>query len=306
MPLLVCSEDLTSEVGGNTVPPPMTSWLGKRVGTHVLFFILKFYGTMSRTSLYRSLPRRTVIQQYGVTGGLIGPARRPLGPVRRVYPLPRRAYAGSRVPLRSGGYTPNAHERKVFDITNTIYQANSTPSVVNQFAMTQGTDFNQRIGRKVIIKSIQCRGMCVGEGAKALAMVGAAAQYIRCIMLVDMQPNGSLPTAANILASATDPTSFMNLDNRDRFKVIWDKKFVLDPFIFQTGTNLGYSCSNQIKQFDIYKKCNIEVIFNNVNGGTIADIQSGSIIFLSLGTTAAGLNTDANIIMSTRLRYLDG
>ena len=56
--------------------------------------------------------------------------------------------------------------------------------------------------------------------------------------------------------------------------------------------------------FKIYKKLNQEVIFNSTNGGTIADIQTGAIFCLMLGSNGDA-NTDITATWTSRARFDD-
>lgn len=219
---------------------------------------------------------------------------------------PRRSYSGSMVPLRTGGYHNNPVERKVNDIPVATYQVNTTGSITLLANPQLGSDFNNRIGRKIMLKSVYIRGYVVSEAsANGPAVAFNNAQQCRFILFCDMQPNGAAPAVTDLLNTA-NPASHLNLNNRDRFKIYSDKEFVLDPyFLVTTATQASAAMTNQVKTFKKFKKLNLEVIYNSTNGGTIADINSGALYMLWIGSQAAGTNTDANAVLSTRVRYLD-
>jgi len=216
---------------------------------------------------------------------------------------PRRAYSGSMVPLRTGGYTPNRVERKVNDITTTIYQVNLTGSITLLANPQLGSDFNQRIGRKIVLKSVYIRGACSVEAASTQTIGFVSNQLIRFIVFADMQPNGAAPNISDVLAQAV-PTSQLNMDNRDRFKIYSVREYVFDPWFRSAGGDdimFNRTCY-PIKK---YKKLNLEVIYNGTNGGTIADINSGALYMLWLGSQTAGTGADSIATLSTRVRYDD-
>lgn len=219
---------------------------------------------------------------------------------------PKRTYTGSRVPLASRGYRLNPIEKKVFDVVTTIYPANTTGSVTSMYQPTLGTDFTNRVGRKTTIKSIQARGIVRVRLAESMASGVTSPQLIRWMMILDTQPNGALPAVTDILAASL-PQSPLNLNNRDRFKVIIDKQWVLDPYEKSTtATQAIVSTTNQCRALKVYRKCNIETIFNATNGGSVADITSGAIIQLLIGnqpTDGAGGPGEAAI--QTRIRFQD-
>lgn len=217
--------------------------------------------------------------------------------------LPRTTYAGSMVPLRTGGYTPNRVERKVNDIATATYQVNTTGSFTLLANPSLGSDFNNRIGRKVLLKSLYIKGRVITEAAVALTESFVPAQQGRLIVFVDMQPNGAAPAVTDLLVEAT-PSSQLNLNNRDRFKVITDKLFSFDPFVYNQTVGFLASTNRQIYNLKKYKKLNLEVIFNATNGGTIADINSGALYMFWIGSRVSG-TSDINAILSTRVRYAD-
>lgn len=197
-------------------------------------------------------------------------------------------------------------ELKVYDIGATTYQVNTTGSITPLFIPVLGTDYTNRIGRKTLMKWIYIRGRVQTE-ASATAAVNLAvpAQQIRFMLVQDMQPNAAAPVIGDILVTAS-PSSQLNLNNRDRFRILSDKEFVFDPYLYNTAATVAYSsASRQIYNFKKFKKLNLETIFNSTNGGTIADITSGALYMVWVGSQAAGTDTDANAFLTTRIRFND-
>jgi len=91
---------------------------------------------------------------------------------------------------------------------------------------------------------------------------------IRVLVIYDKQSNAALPAILQIV-NTNDFLSPMNLSNSDRFTVI--RSFYTEPL----SVNNNYSVSGHE-----YIKMDLEAIYNDTNGGTIADIQTGSIILL--------------------------
>lgn len=225
-------------------------------------------------------------------------------PVHPSLLAPRRAYAGSMVPLRTGGYTPNRTERKVNDLNTATYQINTTGSITLLANPTLGSDFNNRIGRKIICKSVYIKGYLGTQHGLQGNNVSAQPMQCRFILFCDLQPNGAVPAITDLLVEAL-PSSQLNLNNRDRFKIYKDKEWVFDPYVnITTATQAQASTVRQVANFKVYKKINLEVIYNATNGGTIADITSGALYMAWIGSTVSG-NADGNAILSTRVRYID-
>lgn len=218
---------------------------------------------------------------------------------------PKRAYGGSMVPLRTGGYTPNQSEKKVNDINTATYQVNTTGVFTLLANPILGSDMNNRIGRKIILKSFYIRGRVLTEASTNITTTQqVSSQMARFIVFADLQPNGAAPAVTDLLVEAL-PSSQLNLNNRDRFVVYCDKHYVFDPFrqTFAANDSFGGQ-TNQVKLVKKFKRIRLESIYNATNGGTIADINSGALYMFWIGSIAAG-TSDINAIVSTRVRYMD-
>lgn len=216
----------------------------------------------------------------------------------------KRAYPSSRVPLASRGYRLNSVERKTFDINTVTIQVNTTGNFALLCAPQKGTDFNTRIGRKLTMRSFYVRGRVQIEAVGTLPVGAIGPQMIRMIIFMDYQPNGAPPAVLDLLNEAS-PISQLNLNNRDRFKVLSEKVFVFDPYIrVDTATQAMVGFNRTVYGFKKYKSIKEEVIFNAGNAGTIADITSGALIMFWIGSQAAG-GLDSNAITTTRVRFTD-
>lgn len=219
--------------------------------------------------------------------------------------MPKTAYR-SKAPLATRGYRLNASERKVNDIAAATYVVNTTGAFTLLALPVTGADMNQRIGRKIQLKSVYIRGhVCTNWAATPVGATSAiATQHCRLIILCDYQPNGAAPAVLDLLATAS-PLAHLNLNNRDRFKILKDKIYTLGPSFFDTTNQQGLSVAPQILPIKIYKKLNIETIFNATNGGSIADITSGALFMFWIGSTAASATLASTASLSTRVRYFD-
>ncbi len=226
-------------------------------------------------------------------------------------------------------FTSSTKEKKVYDTGDYIGTAGEI-SVVNCsssgfvspiFIPELGSDYNQRIGRKVNIRSIYLKWRCFPR----LIQNPSGAPYIvnsqwpetaaRILLVKDTNPNGVLPSITDILqvdatSGLVDPLSFINMNNRDRFTIIMDKmhqfgaisvgvQASIPPNIVQTP--LGSMTWTGKK----YKKCNHEVVFNGSSTGAIADIASGAFYIVYLGSETLGSNRYSSCEMNWRIRYDD-
>lgn len=205
----------------------------------------------------------------------------------------------------AGNYGSSKGEKKVSDTSAGVVQVNTTGVITLLHLPVLGSDYNQRVGRKTLVKSIYIRGRVLTEASNQVigTAVLTTSLQARMILLVDKQPNGAAPAVTDVLVTA-EPASQLNLNNRDRFSILKDKQWSFDPYSYTTASGVA-SMSRQIYSLKCYKKCNVETIFNSTNGGTIADINSGAIYLMWIGSGAAGTNTDCNAYISARCRYLD-
>ena len=215
-------------------------------------------------------------------------------------------------PISNRGWAPFTRavantEQKAFDIAQATYNISTTGSVTLLAYPITGADYNARIGRKIKLKSLYVRGRVGLEAAFAGAQpIVAVAQQVRMMIVYDMQPNGVLASVTDILNTA-DPSSQLNLSNRERFKIVAERMWTFDPLIYTTaGGSVGYvAWNNTMRGVKLYQKMGFDMTFNAVNGGSIADIASGALLMVWIGSVAAGANTDTNFIGTTRVRYAD-
>ena len=178
--------------------------------------------------------------------------------------------------LRTGGWRGVPGRRGELKYVDVPIQSSftDTGTVLLLNGIAPGTGASQRIGKKVLMKTIQFR---CGIGSNT-AGTNVFRGIVRMLWVYDKQANATAPTVAQILESTTG-SSFMNMDNRDRFLVLADREFAID----QSG-------GNQSVTFKLYKKVNLPVIFNAGTAGTVADITTGSVYLLLINEQAEALN----------------
>jgi len=171
--------------------------------------------------------------------------------------------------------------------------------------VTNGAEIYQRTGRKIYMKSLHVKGFIEGSGTASANMA-----ILRMVLVYDAQPNGAFPAIADLFQDSTagGATGFMselNLNNRERFKILREKMWVMGPTAAnqagQTVINDGSQCL-VINEFIKLKK--IEAIFNATNGGTVADVTSGS-LFAVFMSDANSTSSAWNAVYTARLRYYD-
>lgn len=186
-------------------------------------------------------------------------------------------------------------EKKVVDTAQATYVCDTTGSVTLMNGMAQGTDFTQRVGRKYTNVAVQLEGQII-PADNVTQLIG---NKIRVMVIYDKQPNGALPVITDVLTAST-ANAFMNLNNRDRFRVLIDHNTTLGG-LQETATQ-AVAASPNVENVSVFKKVNLETICDGT-GATVADIQSGSIFLLTIGSQAAGLGHI--FVAALRIRFVD-
>lgn len=214
----------------------------------------------------------------------------------RLVAPPSTTYMGpvARQSMRVGGWASKASqgpEIKFVDTSqnavgtlNTNFAAPAASNLINGLA--EGVTATSRNGRKIVMKSVYVRWTF----QLASTSIGGAAH--RILVVYDKQANAALPLIGDILTS-NDFNQTNNLSNRDRFVTIAD--VMVDPI----SANGEFARSGVI-----YKKINLETMFNATSGGTIADITTGS-MFIIVAQSGTIATTASTFLARTRVRFTD-
>lgn len=182
-------------------------------------------------------------------------------------------------------------ELKYIDTTKTgaSTASDTTGDIALLNGVTQGSDYANRIGRKVGL-------MGISLAYNAAATVGTGVdQVMRFLIVYDKQTNGSALTITDVL-DAVSVTAHPNLSNRERFVIVWDKVTNISKS-GETGSIVNRQVSLSLAHLP-------PVIFNSGNAGTIADIATGSLYAICLGTEARGVTAGAQPFRA-RVSFLD-
>lgn len=218
--------------------------------------------------------------------------RRPLAKRRRMR-APRRArgqiYRGYSFARANAG-----HELKAVD-TNwaagsfSALTGVSTWSALLLNGMAAGAALNERIGRKVQMKSIYIRA---NVSMPSTGVTGNG--FIRVMLVYDRQNNATDLNANLTSLFVTDSAiSLMNLDNRERFLVLYDRM-----------TPMGLQWRDT-EVFVKFKRCRLDVLFNAAAGTTFASITTGALYLLTAGHGFIGAVTSLETLGRARVRYTD-
>lgn len=176
---------------------------------------------------------------------------------------------------------------KYFDVladAQTIAASDGWVSTMNDpaatnclFAPTVGAAYNQRIGKACKILKIKIKGQ-ISIPAKSGLSAAPNSTSFRLMLVQDCQTNATQMTGAQLMTTTSvgalaATNVFQNIDNFGRFRVLKDKKFKIgnlnyagaSPAITTSGDTINF-------KFNVDFPDGLEVRFNQVGGGTVADI----------------------------------
>lgn len=182
----------------------------------------------------------------------------------------------------------NRVEKKNYDYFSnaTIVAGQATAFTASICTPDQGTSPTEHIGRAINLRSVQYRW--VGS----FATTTAGTSPLRLVIVYDRQPNAALAATTQIFA-ADNISAMPNLSNNRRFTIIADE--TIEGLSAQGPSSFSLTG---------YRKINLDQEFNDVNGGTVADITTGNLIVLAWqnGNIITASPTNALYI---RTRYTD-
>jgi len=212
------------------------------------------------------------------------------GPARKRRNTSARPYQGL-VPSYQG-YQPRSFSRgewKYLDTTISV-AADTTGNMTLLNGMVPGNSASQRVGMKIDIRSIEYRLV-----ARATATTGLD-QGHRLLFLLDRQCNGVAPAALTDFLTVGNYQGMRNLAQRKRFKVLKDYYLALN------ASGEAGSHRNIYKYMKFRRPITTE--YNAGTAGTIADISTNSLYFISIGNNVAG-TTAGQVVGYVRIRYTD-
>ena len=153
--------------------------------------------------------------------------------------------------------------------------------------IARGTDISERVGREVVIRGIEMRGIVKPK------TTATEQQTCRVQIIIDKEPKGAVATSQDI-NSTTGVMGMYNLDNRKRFITIFDDIVDLAPY-----------AQGQSKTILFKKRLFLPVVFGGTNYGDIRDIQENTILINCVGTATSGGVQSNSFTGLCRLRYTD-
>jgi hypothetical protein len=176
------------------------------------------------------------------------------------------------------------------DLVSASYACNTTGSITLITTIPQGTSVVSRVGKRILIKSIQLRGRVEADTAATIAPWAFMLVY-------DKRPTGALPAITDILVSISSQ-SLNNDDNSGRFQILHRQDGVT------IGNNTTPTVGTEAVTVNTFVKVNKASVYKAGTTGAIAEIEQGAIYLVTVGTIAAG-TADANLVAAFRTRFRD-
>jgi len=177
-------------------------------------------------------------------------------------------------------------EVKATDVAVAV-AANTTGAITLLNGLVPGVGFSQRIGRKIKMMKLELNVTNRVEPTTGID------QTQRCLVVLDRQADGTAPAITDILHAVT-VDALTNFGNSSRFRVLLDKRLALS----------ASAEANSIRVWNQFLMVNQPTWYNTGTAGTVADIVSNSLYFVSIGSVAAG-GTAGAVAGSIRLLYTD-
>ncbi len=196
---------------------------------------------------------------------------------------------------------PSLHFETKFKDTAVDDAAIATTGTVQLGVITiaEGTDDDQRVGRRIVLKKLQWR--------YTLTIIQTidgnnTSDVVRMMVLLDKQCNGAIPIVSGASGILTADTfdSFMQLANSGRFEVLMNRYHNMNNTAgVGDGTTNEYGENS--KFFQWHKEVSIPVEYDiSVTTGAIESIRSNNIVVI---TWSEGAN--CKMVSLFRVRYSD-
>lgn len=210
-------------------------------------------------------------------------------------------FRAARGPARSNrNFSNDANtgpEYKFVDVTavNQTFQNSAAPFVALLNSVAEGTDNQNRIGRKLTLKNLNLR-LSVQNDSTSLSSANFAKQAdtVRWAVVFDKQANGSAASVNNVWnapGTAVDPFAGRLLDYLDRFSILAEGQEVLNV----SGANA----------FTVHKYIKMNLPTRYIGTGTgVANIESGALYVMVWDQNTSGA-TQSTVSFTSHLLFED-
>ncbi len=178
-------------------------------------------------------------------------------------------------------------ERKTVEVVGTNISLFSTGSTFPINLVSQGVDFDERIGRQML---------CVSNLISYTLTINLTSVFpveVRTALIHFKQPNGTELTLADVWddigGGASAVMAHRNLDNVGRFKILWTRIHRL-------------SLDKQTLVMSKFRPLRVIARYDNPIG-IVANLQSGGLWFVAISTTNLTANAPT-ITVNSRTRFV--
>ncbi len=168
----------------------------------------------------------------------------------------------------------------------------------------QGDGEQERIGKKILIKSVQVKGLINIPQLEAQTDPFPATSVYVAIVL-DTQTNGAqmnsedcFKNSGAIALMASNPMK--NLLFGKRFRIIKMKKMTLNLASASTSAVNNFNINGTQRQFNLFAKLNMQVQFNAGTTGVVANVIDNSLHVIAFANTVL---TAPTIQYQARIRF---
>lgn len=210
----------------------------------------------------------------------------------------RKAY--SKGNIRAGGVLKP--ELKWFDSAGsgtfgtTLAAIKTAPGTLN--TIVQGNGSEQRIGDKVIIRSLQFKIQIRATGATA-ASDDVGDNIARVLIVIDHQCNGTIAAVGDILTTTTDTLSYREMTTTARFTILYDAFCVINTQVSSEAAGTALFGS-KILQKSFYKKMSLLCQYDGTTDDIASQTTNSILIFGFVNDTVPAVDYD----WKCRIRYV--
>lgn len=191
----------------------------------------------------------------------------------------------------------SSKETGFVDLAAATYALDTTGTVTLIATVAQGASVNQRVGKKIRLKSLQCRGQMFNGTT-------ATSNDVAYMIVYDRRPTGSLPAVTDILDTAS-AISMNNDANSGRFSILKRCDGLLIGNQTVQAAIANYATDNSVQPADWFLNLkNLQTVYKAAATGAIADIEQGALYLVTVGSNVAG-TTAATLQVGFRTRFWD-
>jgi Geminivirus coat protein/nuclear export factor BR1 family. len=209
-------------------------------------------------------------------------------------PVPQYAVRVQAAVARSAketGFLDSILEGVPFNTTGLVQQLNMIP---------QGNTVNTRVGKKILLKSVQIRG------SVDVPVVGIAnPAFHKCSFLIvyDRRPVGTLPVMTDFFTSSTS-TAMNNDANSGRFQILKRHDFMINISNATAGQEQFLDTSScTVDEFISLK--GLQTVYKAAGTGAPNDTEQGALYLVTIGNQSATTIFPAGPVWELRVRFLD-